>query len=84
MFGTRPSDRLIEFEDFYLPPGTNEAALTELQLWIEAKIEFPNPDAGEGENGIAECFRHMAVDGPNGSRSSTFVRMFPARATAED
>jgi putative ATP-dependent endonuclease of the OLD family len=67
MFGTRPSDRLIEFEDFSLAPGTNEAALTELRLWIEAMIEFPNPDAGEGENGIAECFRHMAVDGPNGS-----------------
>jgi putative ATP-dependent endonuclease of OLD family len=74
MFGTRPSDRLIEFEDFYLAPDTNEAALTELRLWIEAKIEFPNPDAGEGENGIAECFRHMAVDGPNGSLFSR-IRM---------
>jgi predicted ATP-dependent endonuclease of OLD family len=67
MFGIRPSDRLIEFEDFYLAPGTNEDTVTELQLWIEAKVEFPNPDAGEGEDGIAECFRHMAVDGPNGS-----------------
>jgi putative ATP-dependent endonuclease of OLD family len=67
MFGPRPSDRLIEFEDFYLAPGTNEDKVTELGLWIEAKIEFPNPDAGEGEHGIAECFRHMAIDGPNGS-----------------
>jgi putative ATP-dependent endonuclease of OLD family len=67
MFGPRPSDRLIEFEDFYLAPGTNEDTVTELGLWIEAKIEFPNPDAGEGEHGIAECFRHMAIDGPNGS-----------------
>jgi predicted ATP-dependent endonuclease of OLD family len=32
LFGIRPSDRLIEFEDFYLAPGTNEAALTELRL----------------------------------------------------
>jgi hypothetical protein len=51
MFGPRPSDRLIEFEDFYLAPGTNEDTVTELGLWIEAKIEFPNPGAGEGEHG---------------------------------
>jgi hypothetical protein len=51
---------------FYLAPGTNEAEVTQLGLWIEAKIEFPNPDAGEGEDGIAEYFRHMAVDGPDG------------------
>src|SRR5271163_4991589 len=67
MFSTRPSDRLIEFRDFHLAPNTNEDVVTELQLWLEAKIEFPDPDADEGEDGIPECFRHMAVDGPNGS-----------------
>lgn len=66
MFGTRPSDRLVEFEDFHLAAARNAAEETQLGLWVEAKIEFPNPEAGEGEEGIEECFRHMAVDGPDG------------------
>lgn len=66
MFGSRPTDRLIAYEDFYLAPGTNEAELAQLKLWVEAKIEFPNPAAGEGHAGIPECFRHMAIDGPQG------------------
>jgi len=67
MFGTRSSDRTVDFTDFYLPPGTNEDTVMELQLWIEARLEFPDAEAGEGEDGIPECFRHMAIDGPNGS-----------------
>jgi len=64
MFGPRPSDRTMEFSDFYVPPGTNENALINLNLWIEVLIEFPNVENGEGADGIPECFRHMAVQGP--------------------
>ena len=66
IFGSRPTDRLIAYEDFYLAPGTNESELTQLNLWIEVRIEFPNPAAAEGQAGIPECFRHMAIDGPEG------------------
>lgn len=66
MFGSRPTDRLIAYEDFHLAPGTNEAELAQLSLWVEVRIAFPNPAAGEGHAGIPECFRHMAIDGPQG------------------
>jgi putative ATP-dependent endonuclease of OLD family len=64
MFGTRHSDRTIEFSDFYVPPGTHESVLTELNLWIETWLLFPDTEAGEGIDGIPECFRQMAVKGP--------------------
>lgn len=67
MFSSRPSDRLIQYEDFFLAPGTNEADIQHLSQWIEARIDFPNPDVGEGSGGIPECFRHMAIDGPDGN-----------------
>lgn len=66
MFGARPVDRLIAYEDFYLAPGTSETGLTHLDLWLKVKIEFPNLAAGEGQAGIPECFRHMAIDGLEG------------------
>lgn len=64
MFGIRPSDRTIEFSDFYIAPGTDENTLVNLNLWIEVLIQFPNVENGEGVDGIPECFRHMAVQGP--------------------
>jgi predicted ATP-dependent endonuclease of OLD family len=64
MFGIRPADRIIEFTDFYVPPGTDESTLTELDLYLEVLLHFPDSEGGEGTDGIPECFRHMAVEAP--------------------
>ena len=64
MFGVRTSDRTVEFADFYVAPGADENSIDELNLWVEVVLHFPNPDAGEGSDGIPECFRHMAVQAP--------------------
>ena len=66
MFGGRPSDRVLEFSDFHIPPGTDENDINELHLWVEIKIEFPGLGTDGSINGIPECFRHMAVRSPGG------------------
>lgn len=64
MFGERPLDRALEYSDFHIAPGTDESAVTELNLWIEATFKFPGLATGAQTNDIPECFRHMIVAAP--------------------
>jgi putative ATP-dependent endonuclease of the OLD family len=70
MFGTLQSDRTLEASDFHLPKGTTRDGLEagdKLELFIEAKIVFPELDGGDGDKGaIAECFSQMMVTAPEG------------------
>jgi putative ATP-dependent endonuclease of OLD family len=66
MFGGRPSDRVLEFSDFHIPPGTVENNINELHLWVEIILAFPGLGTDGGIDGIPECFRHMAVQSPGG------------------
>lgn len=66
LFGVSPGDRGIRKSDFHVPAGTAPEDLEELQLWIEARIEFP--ELADGEDGagsaVPDCFRQMVVDAP--------------------
>jgi putative ATP-dependent endonuclease of OLD family len=58
LFGSRATDRTLDFSDFHLPPGADANSVKELKLWIEAWLEFPE---GAASPGVPECFRQMAV-----------------------
>ena len=68
LFGVSAGDRGIRKSDFHLPPDTDLAAVTELSLFIEARIEFPElgDEEASGE-AVPECFRQMSIDAPMGS-----------------
>jgi hypothetical protein len=68
LFGVSSGDRGIKKNDFHLEPGTDPASPSELSLFIEARLDFPELE-GEEEAGeaVPECFRQMSVDDPMGS-----------------
>lgn len=57
MFGV-PSERRLVRKDFHLPFGQSDASVDSAQLLIEARVDF-----SEGEEGVAECFNQMAIEG---------------------
>jgi len=71
LFGVSPGDRGIRKSDFHLSPATNPASVSELSLFIEARIEFPELQDEEDRPGeaVPECFRQMSVDAPQESPS---------------
>lgn len=63
LFGVAPGDRGIRKSDFHLPPDTDLAAVSELTLFVEARIEFPElSEEGKAGEAVPECFRQMSVD----------------------
>lgn len=68
LFGVASGDRGIRKSDFHVPPDADLASLTELFLFIEARIDFPElADEGAAGEAVAECFRQMSVDAPTES-----------------
>ncbi|MDR6777163.1 MULTISPECIES: ATP-dependent nuclease [Paenibacillus] len=67
LFGVQPLDRTIERSDFHLPMGKNPEDLEDgSELYIEAKIEFPElRNEEEDLNTIPQFFKHMVIDQPN-------------------
>lgn len=65
LFGERPADRRITKADFHVPPSTvlGQGSLTR-QLWIEARLEFPDLATGQRTHSIPECFNQMLTNGP--------------------
>jgi len=65
LFGVAPGDRGIRKSDFHIPPGTDPAGVSELSLFIEARIDFPELiEDEEASDAVPECFRQMIVDTP--------------------
>jgi hypothetical protein len=68
LFGVTPGDRGIKKSDFHVPPDTDPNSLSELSLFIEARLDFPElAEEVEGGDAVPECFRQMSVDDPMGS-----------------
>lgn len=64
LFGERPADRRLMKADFHVPPHTeHDQTLTSRQLWLEARIEFPDLASVGHASGVPECFRQMLVPG---------------------
>ena len=57
LFGVAAGDRGIRKSDFHVPHDADLAAITELSLFIEARIEFPELEDEEAtEEGVPEVF----------------------------
>ncbi|MED4286990.1 AAA family ATPase [Priestia megaterium] len=69
LFGQQPNERNLLKSDFHLPPNVTLDSQTELNLFIEAKIEFPELQEGnekEGEKNIPPFFDQLVVREPGG------------------
>jgi len=51
----------FERGDFHVPPGADMEAIDQLELWIEAKLEFQLCWPTQTHPSVPECFRHMVV-----------------------
>jgi putative ATP-dependent endonuclease of the OLD family len=68
LFGVSSGDRGIRKSDFHLPTDTDLAKISELSLFIEVCIAFPELEEEDTPSeAVPECFRQMSVDAPQGS-----------------
>lgn len=58
MFGVKSSDRIIQFDDFYVPPGDEIDTQDERELSVRVKFEFADLEDGE-DNTVADFFKHL-------------------------
>lgn len=66
LFGVTPGDRGIRRSDFHLPPDRDPNTVSEMSLFIEARIDFPELDGDTAADSIPTFFRQMKVDVPEG------------------
>lgn len=64
LFGVLPSDRRLNASDFHVPKGEKLDDKDERNLFIEAKIAFPELADEKKDHGVPECFNQMIVDDP--------------------
>ncbi len=64
MFSVVSDERRIEREDFHVPPGKTLDELKSANLWIEARLEFPELKGGKGGDAVAAVFKHMTIERP--------------------
>ena len=64
LFGQRASDRRLNKGDFHVSPTVAADAITEISLWIEARLEFPALMTDANDASVPESFRQMVVAAP--------------------
>lgn len=67
LFGVDKSMRNIVNSDFYIPTTERLEDRNERQLSLEAILKFPELENGGSSDAVAETFRHMIIDEPNGT-----------------
>ncbi len=65
LFGIDKSLHTILNSDFHIPPTERLEDQPERQLSIEVTLKFPELEAGDGSESVAEMFRHMIIDEPD-------------------
>ncbi|HBB9601478.1 TPA: AAA family ATPase [Escherichia coli] len=58
MFGVKSSDRIIQVDDFYVPPGDEIDTQDERELSVRVKFEFADLQDGEDDS-VADFFKHL-------------------------
>lgn len=58
MFGVKSSDRIIQVDDFYVPPGDEIDTQDERELSVRVKLEFADLKDGEDDS-VADFFKHL-------------------------
>jgi putative ATP-dependent endonuclease of the OLD family len=62
LFGASQADRRLQKEDFHIPHDANSAEIDNIELMIEARLEFPELEFGGDESAIPPCFNHMILE----------------------
>jgi putative ATP-dependent endonuclease of the OLD family len=65
LFGVTPGDRGIRKGDFHISPDMDPSGVNELNLFIEARIDFPELAGDEELESVPAFFRQMKVEAPN-------------------
>lgn len=58
MFGVKSSDRIVQVDDFYVPPGDEIDTQDERELSVRVKFEFDDLQDGEDDS-VADFFKHL-------------------------
>ncbi|EFH6845735.1 AAA family ATPase [Escherichia coli] len=58
MFGVKSSDRIVQVDDFYVPPGDEIDTQDERELSVRVKFEFADLQDGEDDS-VADFFKHL-------------------------
>ncbi|MCW6545034.1 AAA family ATPase [Yersinia ruckeri] len=58
MFGVKSSDRIVQVEDFYVPPGDEIEDQNEREISIRVRFEFAELKDGEDDS-VADFFKHL-------------------------
>ncbi|HBC7780566.1 TPA: AAA family ATPase [Escherichia coli] len=58
MFGVKSSERIIQVDDFYVPPGDEIDTQDERELSVRVKFEFADLKDGEDDS-VADFFKHL-------------------------
>ncbi len=63
LFGMVSSERELRRSDFHIPSDKTEDDIDEVELFIEARLIFPElNDEDANTDAVAECFKRMIVD----------------------
>lgn len=67
LFGISQAERRLQPEDFHVPHNVDSGSVDNIELLIEAQIEFPELSFGDkGDTGVPECFNQMVVKSEGG------------------
>lgn len=58
MFGVKSSDRIVQVEDFFVPPGDEIEDQNEREISIRVRFEFAELKDGEDDS-VADFFKHL-------------------------
>lgn len=58
MFGVKSSDRIVQVDDFYVPPGDEIEDQNEREISIRVRFEFAGLKDGEDDS-VADFFKHL-------------------------
>lgn len=64
LFGMTKEEKSLTRSDFHLPLGSSWDDVTEANLSIEARLDFPELVSGRGGDPAAACFRQMTIQAP--------------------
>jgi predicted ATP-dependent endonuclease of OLD family len=74
LFGTSQTERTLVRSDFHLPKGEDWDEVSEAELEIEARLDFPELKVGATSLGAAATFKQMTIKAP-GQRPYCRVRL---------
>lgn len=66
LFADKPSDRIIEKSDFYIPESVDPSSVSNNELYIETQFMFPELEGEEYSASVPIFFKNMLVNKAGG------------------